>query len=209
MNALDRFPRGPRCLAATIILTASWALAGESRDQWQQPDRVMADLAIKPGMVVADVGCGGGYFTFRLAQAVGPQGKVYAADPADKPLQGVRERAQKQKLSQVEVIHSEPTNTKVPNESCDAAVLICVVHEAQPKNQPGLFQDLARALKPGGMLYVIDWRKSRDVPYDSFDQKLSQEQLVKLGTDAGLKLDAEFHYLKWQVFLRFRKPCDH
>src|SRR5437764_12643755 len=54
--------------------------AGQERDAWQRPDEVMDALGIKPGSAVADVGCGAGYFTFHLAERVGPQGKVYAGD---------------------------------------------------------------------------------------------------------------------------------
>ena len=56
------------------------AYRGNNRDQWQQPEKVIAALQIRPGDQIADLGAGGGYFTFKLANAVGPTGKVYAVD---------------------------------------------------------------------------------------------------------------------------------
>jgi len=62
------------------------------------------------------------------------------------------------------------------------------------------------AIKPGGFLFLIDYRKSREVTFDPYEKLIPRDDLVKLGSDAGLSLDAELHYLKYQVGLRFRKP---
>ena len=89
MNARPALRRsrffGPAALAAFVLLAGCTTLKkcayeGFGRDGWQQPERVMQSLAIKPGERIADLGSGGGYFTFRLSQAVGPTGKVYAVD---------------------------------------------------------------------------------------------------------------------------------
>jgi ubiquinone/menaquinone biosynthesis C-methylase UbiE len=183
------------------------AQAGESREDWQQPDRVMADLGLKPGERVADVGCGGGYFTFRLAKAVGPTGKVFAADINPQLLNGLRDRVAREHLTNIEVVLSEPTDTKLQPESCDTVLLCDVVHEVTPPTiRAPLLQSIARAIKPGGFLFLIDYRKIREVKFDAYEKLIAREDLVKLGTDAGLILDAELHYLKYQVGLRFRKP---
>jgi predicted methyltransferase len=76
------------------------------------------------------------------------------------------------------------------------------VPEAQ---RAALVQNVAQAIKPGGTLFIIDWRDKPEVPFDR-GRHIPLDSLVKLATDAGLVLDAEFHYLKHQVFLRFRKP---
>ncbi|MGH7887023.1 MAG: methyltransferase domain-containing protein, partial [Candidatus Binatia bacterium] len=68
------------CLLTSCSKLKQWAYEGVNRDQWQQPDRVIATLKLRPGDQVADLGAGGGYFTFKLAKAVGPTGKVYAVD---------------------------------------------------------------------------------------------------------------------------------
>jgi ubiquinone/menaquinone biosynthesis C-methylase UbiE len=196
---------GSRLLAFCIFL-ACGGLQAEDREQWQQPDRVMADLHVQPGMKVADVGCGTGYFTFRLGKAVGPKGKVFALDVSADALKPVRERAEREKPGSIEVIQSEARKTGLRPLSLDAALVCLVLHEASAEDRLPLVRDVARALKPGGFLFVIDHRKSHEVKFDPYEKLIPREDLVKFGTDAGLVLDAEFHYLKYQVFLRFRKP---
>jgi ubiquinone/menaquinone biosynthesis C-methylase UbiE len=193
-------------LAVPLLAAVVPCLADEGRDDWQQPDRVMADLALRPGMTVADVGCGHGYFTFRLARAVGDEGRVYAEDIDAGAVKGVRKRAEKEHLPNVECVVSEPTDTKLPSGSLDAALLCLVLHEAAPEQRQPLVTDIARALKPGGFLYLIDWRQSRDVTMDPYDKLIPREDLLKLAHDAGLTLDAEYHYLRLQAFFRLRKP---
>jgi ubiquinone/menaquinone biosynthesis C-methylase UbiE len=166
----------------------------------------MADLSLKPGASVADVGCGAGYFTFRLRNAVGEQGKVFAVDIDPGAVKGVRDEAARQHLNNVQVILSEPADTKLQPECLDACLVCDVLHEVPPEGRLPLLQSIVRALKPGGLLFVVDYRKDREVPFDPYERLVPQGDLVKLGKDAGLSLDAEFHYLKYQVFLRFRKP---
>ena len=176
------------------------------RGQWQQPNRVMADLSAKPGSTVADVGCGAGYFAFRLSRAVGPAGKVYAVDINAKAVAKLQAEAEKEHLTNIKTIVSDPRDTKLPFECADLVLICDVLHEAPKEQRLPLIKDAVRALKPGGFLFLIDYRKSREVPFDPYEKLIPREDLVKLCEDAGLSLDAEFSYLKYQVFLRFRKP---
>ena len=126
-----------RCfrLGALLLLCMSPAgnlPAAEDRQQWQQPDRVMADLHPQPGATIADVGCGRGYFTFRLARAVGGKGKVLAADVDSEALDSLRQQVAREKLDNVEVIQSAPKSTKLQPASLDAALVCLVLHEASP-----------------------------------------------------------------------------
>lgn len=194
-------------VAAGLLALCPFAVAAESRDEWQQPDRVMDDLGLKPGDTVADVGCGSGYFTFRLATAVGEKGRVWAVDISVEALKEVRQRVEREKVTNVEIIQSEPTDTKLKAESVGAALLCDVIHEVPEDQRAGLMKSIAMALKPGGFLFFIDYRKSRDVTFDPYERLVPRDDLVKLATDAGLVLDAEFHYLKYQVFFRFRKAA--
>ena len=193
-------------LGLGVLLAAGASQAQGARDEWQQPDRVVTDLNLKSGASVADVGCGTGYFTFRLAKAVGGSGKVFATDIDVKALKSVSQRAEKEHLGQIEAVLSEPTETKLKAGSVDAALLSDVLHHVPAEQRLPLVRSIVQALKPGGVLFIIDWRKSHEVKQDPYDRLIPLEDLVKLGKDAGLTLDAEFHYLKLQVFLRFRKP---
>lgn len=193
-------------LVLGILLAAGASQAQGARDEWQQPDRVVADLNLRSGASVADVGCGNGYFTFRLAKAVGETGKVFATDIDAKALKSISQRAEKERLGNIEAVLSEPTETKLKAGSVDAALLSNVLHHVPAEQRLPLVRSIVQALKPGGVLFIIDWRKSHEVKQDPYDRLIPLEDLVKIGKDASLTLDAEFHYLKFQVFLRFRKP---
>ncbi len=175
------------------------------RNQWQQPARVVADLGLSNGSVIADVGCGTGYFTFRLGKAVGEKGKVFATEINAKSLKAVTDKVKKQNLTNIETVLSEPTDTKLAPASVDAAMLCNVLHHVPKDKRLGLTKDIVRAIRPGGFLFIVDWRLKAKIKHD-VGRRIPREELLKLTTDAGLTLDAEFHYLEQQVFLRFRKP---
>lgn len=128
--------------------------SGPERDAWQHPDRVLDALGVKSGSVVADVGCGRGYFTFKLAERVGPQGKVYAEDLKEDELAEIREKAKKQGLTQIETISGAPDDPKLPAATLDVAMLVDSYHEMH--DYDAILASIFRALKPGGRLAMID-----------------------------------------------------
>jgi len=192
-------------LGAICLILSCTFVSAEDRNDWQQPDRVMSDLGMKPGTRVADIGCGEGYFTLQLARAVGPQGLVFAVDINTRALAALKKQADQQLLTNVTVVVSESTDTRLPVESVDVLLISDVLHEVPEMQRLPLVQSAVRALRPGGFLYLIDYRKSRDVTFDPYEKLIPRDELVKICTDAGLRLDAEFYYLKYQVFLRFQK----
>ena len=195
-------------LLAVVLATTVCAAAEkkrESRDTWQQPDRAVKDMGLKAGQVVADVGCGTGYLTFRLAKAIGSDGKVYAEDISDRALKSLRSRVEREKTTNITVIKGEPTDLKIPAASCHAAIIVNVLHHVPKETRPGLTKDIARCLKPGGHLFIIDWRVDAKIKYD-LNRRIPKDQLLALGKDAGLTLETEHDYLVHQVFLCFKKP---
>jgi len=182
-------------------------LAAEDRDEWQQPDRVVADVGLTPGMAIADIGCGTGYFAFRLAKVVGDTGTVFAVDISQEALDAVSDRVRAESWANVRVVRSEPTDTTLPPGSLDAAFVCDVFHEMPEDQRLPLARSIVESLKPGGLFYLIDYRKSHDVTFDPYEELIPREDLVALGDSTECVLDAEYHYLKYQVFLRFRKPA--
>ena len=118
-----RRPCGLYGVLACLILRSALIFA-EDRNDWQQPDRVMIDLGMKPGAKVADIGCGEGYFALRLAKSVGEQGLVFAVDIDAHSLDVLKKRAEQAHLSNVVVVVSEPTDNKLQPECVDA-LLVC------------------------------------------------------------------------------------
>ncbi|MFH1969359.1 MAG: class I SAM-dependent methyltransferase, partial [Verrucomicrobiota bacterium] len=178
----------------------------DNRAAWQQPSRVIADLGIARGGSVADIGCGEGYFTLRLAKAVNESGRVFAVDIVAGSLDVLKKAAAQQHLTNLVVILSDPTDTKLQPESVSIVFICNVLHMVPPAQRLPLLKNIVQALTPGGFLYLIDWRKSRDVPFESYDRIIPREELLTLCARTGLRLDAEFQYLKYQWFFRFQKP---
>jgi predicted methyltransferase len=194
-----------RALLAVLVLAVATVPAA-ARDEWQMPDRVVADLNLSDGDVVADVGCGHGYFVPRLCKAVGTGGTVYAEEISDKAIRGLKQRIEKDPaLANVKVVKGEAEHTHLPEAALDAALVVNVYHHVPEKHRVGLTADVVRAMKPGGCVFLIDWRVDAKVKWDK-DCRIPRDDLIAMMTKAGLTLDAEFHYLPHQVFLRFRKP---
>jgi len=192
-------------LVAVAVSPAAERRGSGNRDAWQQPARVVADLGLKNGSTVADVGCGSGYFTFRLAKAVGPTGKVYAEDISEKALAALKVRAEREGAKNVTIVQGEPSDTHLPDAPLDAALFVNVYHHVPKEHRAGLTADVVRAVKPGGFVYLIDWRVDAKVKWDK-NVRIPRDALIAMMTNAGLVLDAEFFYLEHQVFFRFRKP---
>jgi ubiquinone/menaquinone biosynthesis C-methylase UbiE len=134
---------------------ADW-LERTERESTQQPERVLDELAIKPGSTVADIGAGTGYFSLRLAQRVGPQGRVLATDIQPQMLAMLSDKMRAANIANIEPILCTPTDAKLPANTLDLALMVDVYHElAYPEETLG---QIRRALKPDGRLVLIEYR---------------------------------------------------
>jgi predicted methyltransferase len=159
-------------VALTLLAMLAPARAQEDwakRDAWQRPDEVLDALKLKAGTAVADVGAGNGYFTFHLAQRVGTLGKVFAVDIRSDVLQEVRDRAAKEKLTQIETIQGTTSDPKLPAESLDAILVMNAYHEFVEHD--AMMQAMLRALKPGGLLAIIDAQAEGTEPRESYESR--------------------------------------
>jgi SAM-dependent methyltransferase len=128
-----------------------------SREKEEQPDRALDLIGVVPGMIVADVGAGSGYMTTRLAQRVGPSGKVYANDVQPALLEILRDKAQRDGLTNIEVVLGTEEDARLPDHAIDLVLLVDVYHEfSQPQK---MLQSIRRSLKPGGELVLMEYRK--------------------------------------------------
>ena len=149
------FPAPSRKVAG--IVTDTWR-DEQSRDQAGEAERVMQLLGVKPGLNVADIGAGSGYYTVRLARRVGPQGHVYAEDVIPEYLDRLARRVDAEGLAgSVTLVRGEPHDPRLAPGSLDLALLVHMYHEV---TQPyGLLWNLRPALRPGARVAVIDARK--------------------------------------------------
>jgi SAM-dependent methyltransferase len=127
-----------------------------ARDAWQEPDRVVAALALAPGMAVADIGAGTGYFEKRLAAAVGGDGHVFALDVEPDMVRYMRERATRDGTPNVEPRVAQPDDPGLAPASVDRILIVDTWHHID--DRPAYARKLAAALKPGGFLLIVDFR---------------------------------------------------
>jgi predicted methyltransferase len=174
--------------------------SGPERDRWQRPDEVLDALGVKSGSIVADVGCGRGYFAMKLAARVGPTGKVYAEDIKDDVLEDVHHDAEKQGLKQITTVLGAPDDPHLPSDSLDVVLTVDSYHEWV--NYDSMLKHLYAALKPGGLFGLIDGEtkpgRSRD-DYHSMHrmpESMEREDLISHG----------FHFLRSEP--GFTRPSD-
>jgi len=130
------------------------AYSGWGRDRWQRPAEVIAALEIQPGVCIAELGSGGGYFTFRLAEAVGPLGKVYAVDVDPDLVDDVAARARRFGANAIETILADPEDPHLPAAAVDLVFTSNAYHHLSARAD--YFRRLRGCLKPGGRVAIID-----------------------------------------------------
>jgi SAM-dependent methyltransferase len=126
----------------------------DARDRAGEAEKVMDLLGVKPGMTVADIGAGNGYYTVRLSARVGDKGRVLAEDIMPAYVDRLRGRVEAEGLSNVTVTLGKPHDPRLPTGEADLALLMHMYHEVE---QPfGLLWHLHAAMKPGGRVAVVD-----------------------------------------------------
>ena len=131
------------------FMNASW------RDRWQHPEVVVHSLALRPGNQVADLGAGGGYFTFRLADAVGPTGKVYAVEIDANFFPHIQRKVKEQDVSNVRTVLGKPGDPTLPAADVDVAFLHDVLHHVEDKQ--GYLRQVVRYLTPAARLAIVEF----------------------------------------------------
>jgi SAM-dependent methyltransferase len=145
------FPKPDRPVAD--IISPIWHDEKE-RDAAGESGQLVRRLDIKPGMTVADIGAGSGYYTVRLSPIVGPTGRIIAEDIVPEYLRDLRNRVRDLGLQNVATHVGEPHDPKLPAGSVDIAILVHMYHEVE---QPyGLLYNLVPALKPDARVGIVD-----------------------------------------------------
>jgi predicted methyltransferase len=201
MNDRDRMSSAARrgvafvCLAVAL---AGGALAAQSererqetaRDTWQKTTEIFEAMGVGPGAQVADVGAGGGYFTVRLARAVGEAGRVFAVDVDGRALDRLRGRVENERLSNVEIVRGEVDDPKLAPGSIDAALIVNAYHEMD--HHKSMLEHLRRALRPGGRLVIVEpiSEKSRgkDRAAQTDSHEIAAEFVRQDAIDAGFRV---------------------
>jgi ubiquinone/menaquinone biosynthesis C-methylase UbiE len=179
-------------------------LEGPDRDAWQRPDQIMDALQIGENSVVADLGAGGGWFTVRLARRVGPNGHVYAEDIQPQMIESIQRRRDREGLPNVETVLGTAVDPKLPAGSLDAVLIVDAYHEIE---QPvALLKNVVKALKPGGTIGIVNFKKDGGGPGPDMDERVDAEKVVDDARAAGLELRKRENFLRYQYLLTFGVP---
>lgn len=171
-------------------------LEDPSRDAWQKPHEVIQALALRPDEVIADIGAGTGYFSRRFARHAG---KVLAVDVDPKLL----ERARQGAPPNLETVLAAPDDPKLPAAAVDTIFFCNVLHHIA--NRPAYYPKLARALKPGGRIVIVEFYK-RPLPVGPPPaMKLTEEEVAAELKAAGFARTKSFDMLPHQYFLVFER----
>jgi predicted methyltransferase len=198
-------------IASAVRTSPQESDRARKRDEWQRPAEVMDALGVKSGHRVADIGCGYGYFTVRLAARVGAEGKVYAEDIDSEAIDKVRQRKEREKLDQVEPILGEAADPRLPTD-LDSVLIVDSYHEFRDYDR--IMQSVFRALKPGGRLALIDgegpagrprteYHRLHTIPAELVREEVTRNGFVFKESRPGF-YDSE--YGKKFYFLIFERP---
>ena len=182
-----------------------WILERPERDVYQKPDQVMAALAFRPGERVADIGAGSGYFTRRIAPAVGATGVVWAIDIAPEVLDYLETRARREGLANVRVQKVQPDDPQLPAGGVDTILMVDTLHYV--KERGAYAKKLRAGLAPGGRVVVIDFvpKSPEERPWGPPpEQKMSREEVDAAMAEAGLVPARVHDFLTEQFFVEYR-----
>ncbi len=182
---------------------AEW-LERPERVEEERPELLLSALELKPGMTVADIGAGTGYYSWRMAQRVGAGGTVYAVDIQPEMIRLLEQQMSKRGAANVKALLGTPTDPGLPPAGIDLALMVDVYHELEYPYE--MLAAVVRALKPGGRLVFVEFRAG--------DAAVPIKALHTM-TDAQVRKEAAVHALEWvktasdlpwQNAVVFRKP---
>lgn len=180
---------------------AAW-LNRPGRIAEEMPDEVVENMNLAADDVVADIGAGSGYFSFRIAKKV-PQGKVLAVDIQPEMLALIEEQKAADGVDNIEGVLGKIDDPNLPPNSINAAIMVDAYHEFSHPFE--MINGIYQALKPGGRIFLLEYRGEDDtVPIRPL-HKMTEEQVVKEMSVFGLDWTDTLDFLPWQHMMIFTK----
>jgi ubiquinone/menaquinone biosynthesis C-methylase UbiE len=201
-NGIGKFYMGREIAQVMGHLAAGW-LERPEREKEEQPAKLMDALNLKAGEVVVDLGAGSGYFTFRLAEKVGPKGKVLAVEIQKEMLDLIARKMRKVKSENIELILGTETDPKLPAGKVDLILMVDVYHEMSYPFE--MMQAMVKALKPGGRLVFVEYRLEDPKVPIKLVHKMSEKQVQKEMKPHPLQYVKTVSTMPWQHIIIFEK----
>lgn len=194
-------------LGRTIAQTMHWSggawLIRNKREREEASTLMREKLELKPGMTVCDLGCGNGYHTLPMAQAVAPNGKIYGSDVQPEMLKMLEDRAKAAGVTNIIPVLGLYHDARLPENTFDLILLVDVYHEFSHPVQ--MLAGIRKALKPDGQVVFVEFRSEDDSVPIKPEHKMSKAQLTKELQANDFKLTREFDGLPWQHMMWYGK----
>ncbi len=202
----EQGPNGrARFLGRDVAQTMHWVgapwLLRATREDEENGVLLRRWLAVQPGQMVCDLGCGNGYHTLPLAEAVGTAGKVFAVDVQPQMLELLQLRAEAKHLANVALVEATVDDPKLAPASCDLVLLVDVYHELS--HPVRVMAHVRAALKPNGRVVLVEFRAEDPAVPIKPEHKMSKAQVVREMAEHGLQLVSVFDELPWQHAMAF------
>jgi ubiquinone/menaquinone biosynthesis C-methylase UbiE len=201
--AQDVHPVSGRKIAPVMGFGGADWLTRTERTEEEHPDEALDLIGVPSGAIVGDVGAGVGYYSAKLAERVGPTGKVYANDIQIQMLERLQKRMQEQKITNVISVLGAEDDPRLPKNALDLVLLVDVYHEFS--KPVAMIDHIRESLKPGGRLVLLEYRaEDPEVPIRP-EHKMSVKTVRKELEPQGLKFQKSIEKLPWQHIIIFTK----
>jgi ubiquinone/menaquinone biosynthesis C-methylase UbiE len=160
-------------------------LMSDERCQSQNPQTILDSFGVKKGAVIADLGCGPGFYTIPLAEATGETGIVYAVDSNLKMLNYLQENIKKSGVNSniIKIVNGNVVSTGIAEKTVDVAFFANLLHDVE--NRFAFLEELKRICKPTALLVDVDWKKLQAERGPPFNIRLSEEEATQLLSENG------------------------
>jgi ubiquinone/menaquinone biosynthesis C-methylase UbiE len=204
-DGIGKFYMGREIAHVMGHLGASW-LERPEREKEENPKKMLEELKLKEGDVVADIGAGSGYYAFRMSKLVGEKGKILAVDIQPEMLDIIKKRMTKEEVKNIETVLGAEADPKLKDDSVDVILMVDVYHEfAQPYE---MCEKMVKALKPGGRLVFVEFRLEDETVPIKLVHKMSERQVIKeMDEFKNMKHTGTSKTLPWQHVITFTKQA--
>lgn len=200
-NGINKWYMGRQIAQVMSHYGIDW-LERPEREFEENTSLLLKNLGLTPGMNIADIGAGSGYYSTRLSKLIG-NGKVYAVDVEPEMLEYLNNRIKKEKYSNIITVLGTETSISLPNESLDMILLVDVYHEFSYPKEMG--STMYRLLKPNGKIVLVEFRsEDNSVPIKTI-HKMSEKQAIKEFKEVGFQMEKNISNLPWQHCMIYTK----